>query len=412
MNIRIESERITRELETLAAFSEAPAPAVTRIVFSEQDRRARTWLKQLYAEAGLRVREDAVGNTFARLAGADENLAAVATGSHTDAIPHSGRFDGTVGVLGGLEAIRALQRSGYQPRRSVELIMFTAEEPTRFGIGCLGSRLMASTLDAGAGDRLRDSEGRTLNEVRHGAGFAGELESVALQPGCYAAFVELHIEQGPLLERRNLPVGVVTAIAAPASLWITVEGQGGHAGAVLMRDRHDAFSAAAEIALTLESAARSTGAVDSVATTGLCEVFPGAINSIPSRVRLAVDIRDIDEARRDGMLAELERACAEIAAKREVGISSEWVNRDAPAACDPKIVSALRDACRTSALELDLMVSRAYHDSLFMSRVCPSGMIFVPCRDGISHRPEEYASPEWIAQGALVLAEALANLAG
>ena len=179
-----------------------------------------------------------------------------------------------------------------------------------------------------------------------------------------------------------------------------------------MRDRHDAFSAAAEIALTLESAARSTGAVDSVATTGLCEVFPGAINSIPSRVRLAVDIRDIDEARRDGMLAELERACAEIAAKREVGISSEWVNRDAPAACDPKIVSALRDACRTSALELDLMVSRAYHDSLFMSRVCPSGMIFVPCRDGISHRPEEYASPEWIAQGALVLAEALANLAG
>jgi N-carbamoyl-L-amino-acid hydrolase len=315
-------------------------------------------------------------------------------------------------VLGGLEAIRALQKSGYKPRRSIELLMFTSEEPTRFGIGCLGSRLLAGTLDASVGDSLRDAEGRTLNEVRKAAGFADALESVALNPGYYAAFVELHIEQGPLLERRNIPVGVVTAIAAPASLRITVEGQGGHAGAVLMPERHDAFSAAAEIALALESAAGSTGAIDSVATTGVCEVFPGAVNSIPSRVRLAVDIRDTDEARRDGMLAELERACAEIAARRGVGVTTEWINRDAPAVCDSRIVSTLENACGAYALEFDLMVSRAYHDSLFLSRICPTGMIFVPCRDGVSHRPDEYASPEWIAQGALVLAEALANLAG
>src|SRR5580693_8404693 len=147
MNFNIDTSRLIRELETLAAFSDAPSPAVTRVVFSEQDLRARAWLKQLYAEAGLRVREDAVGNTFARWQGTDTELPAVGTGSHTDAIPHSGRYDGTVGVLGGLEAIRALQSSGFQPRRSIELLMFTSEEPTRFGIGCLGSRLLAGTLD-------------------------------------------------------------------------------------------------------------------------------------------------------------------------------------------------------------------------------------------------------------------------
>ena len=280
--------------------------------------RARNWLKQLYSEAGLQVREDAVGNTFARWQGADPDLPAVGTGSHTDAIPHSGRYDGTVGVLGGLEAIRSLQRSGFKPRRSIELLMFTSEEPTRFGIGCLGSRLLSGTLDPSAAARLQDSDGKNLDEVRASAGFHGALDSVALKPGYYSAFVELHIEQGPLLERRNVPLGIVTAIAAPASLSVTIEGQGGHAGAVLMPDRHDAFLAAAEIALALEAAARSTGAIDSVATTGVCEVFPGAVNSIPSRVRLGVDIRDIDPERRDGMLADLEQACGEVSARRGV----------------------------------------------------------------------------------------------
>jgi ureidoglycolate amidohydrolase len=411
MNPTIDMSRLTRELETLATFSDAPAPAVTRIVFSEKDLRARAWLKALYSEAGLQIREDAAGNTFARWQGADPGAPAVGTGSHTDAIPHSGRYDGTVGVLGGLEAIRSLQRSGFQPRRSIELLMFTAEEPTRFGIGCLGSRLLAGTLDPSAAAILKDADGKTLDEVRAAAGFEGSLPGVALQPGYYSAFVELHIEQGPLLERRNVPIGIVTAIAAPASLSVTIEGEGGHAGAVLMPDRHDAFLAAAEIALALEAAARSTGAIDSVATTGICEVFPGAINSIPSRVRLGVDVRDIDPERRDGMLARLDQACAEISARRGVRAKIQTINRDAPAACDPSVVSLLMVACEKHGLAFDRMVSRAYHDSLFMSHICPTAMLFIPCRAGVSHRPDEYASPEAIAQGTLVLAEALARLA-
>ena len=411
MPIEIDIAQLEAELETLGRITEAPAPAVTRVVFSEQDIRARRWLRGRCTAAGLDFREDAVGNTFARWQGADPNLPAVATGSHTDAIPNAGRFDGTVGVLGGLEAIRALQRAGYKPRRSIEVIMFTSEEPTRFGIGCLGSRLLANALDASVDETLRDSEGRTLSEVRIAAGFTGALSSVPLTPGHYSAFVELHIEQGPLLERRNVPIGIVTAIAAPASLRVTFEGEGGHAGAVLMPDRHDAFLAAAEIALALEAAAKSTGSVDSVATTGICEIFPGADNSIPRRARLSMDIRDTDEKRRDSMLAEVERTCASVAARRSIHTATETINRDAPALCAPAIVSTLTEACARQSLAFDLMVSRAYHDSLFMSRICPSGMIFIPCRNGVSHRPDEYSSPEAMSAGVRILAEALADLA-
>ena len=408
--MKIDIDRLMGELETLAGFSDAPAPAVTRVVFSESDLRARAYVKGLCAEAGLSVREDAVGNTFARWIGSEAGAGAVGTGSHIDAIPHAGRYDGTVGVLGGLEAIRALQREGASPRRSIELLLLTSEEPTRFGIGCLGSRLLSGALDESAGDRLRDREGRTLNEVRAQAGFGGALAGARLTAGYYGAFLELHIEQGPLLERRQIPIGVVTAIAAPASLRVWIEGEGGHAGAVLMPDRHDAFVAAAEIAMAVEQAAQSTGAVDTVATVGVCEVFPGAVNSIPSRVRLELDVRDIVAARRDAVLARIAEVCGEVSARRGVAIRSEVLNADAPAQCDPELVAALERAAAKHGLAFDRMVSRAYHDSLFLSRIAPVAMVFIPCRAGVSHRPDEYASPEAIAHGATVLAGALKEL--
>src|SRR5712664_3530795 len=156
MKLEVDQSRLAQELETLGGISEAPSPVTTRVVFTEADLRGRAFVKQLCREAGLVVREDPVGNTFARWVGTEPTLPAVGTGSHIDAIPNAGRFDGTVGVLGGLEAIRALARTGFHPRRSIELVAFTSEEPTRFGVGCLGSRLLAGTLDASAGERLRD----------------------------------------------------------------------------------------------------------------------------------------------------------------------------------------------------------------------------------------------------------------
>jgi ureidoglycolate amidohydrolase len=411
MKLEIDRERLTQEIDALGAISQEPPPVVTRVVFTEADMRARQFVKKLCCDAGLTVREDAVGNTFARWDGKNPDLEPIGTGSHIDAIPNAGRFDGTVGVLGGLEAMRALARAGYRPRRSIELVIFTSEEPTRFGIGCLGSRLMAGLLDPQAASALSDRQDTSLDQARLEAGFQGPFSSVCLPVGYYAGFIEMHIEQGPLLERRQVPLGVVTAIAAPASLRISIEGAGGHAGGVLMPDRHDAFLAAAEIALAVESSPLSSGSTDTVATVGVCEVFPGAINSIPSRVRMEVDVRDIDEAGRDTALRTIGDACREIAGRRGVQVRSHLINADPPARCDPTVVDTLCQACATQGFSFERMISRAYHDSLFMSRIAPASMLFIPCRGGVSHRPDEYASPEAIAQGTLVLAEALAHLA-
>jgi ureidoglycolate amidohydrolase len=438
-SLTIDTARLLGELHHLALLTDCPpstdsslpepTQAVTRIVFTPRDLEARAWLRRLAEAAGFSVRVDAVGNTFLRWSGTDPALGAVGTGSHTDAIPHAGMYDGTVGVLGGLEAMRALKESGFVPRRSIETLMFTSEEPTRFGIGCLGSRLLGGVLDPNRADALPDrlpetepsaTAGLTLQKVRTAAGFAGSLGDVKLSPGYYHAWVELHIEQGPLLERDNLPLGIVTAIAAPASYRYVIEGFGGHAGALLMPDRRDALCAAAELILSVErhtlaanATARAAGqsGVDSVATVGTVGVYPGAVNSVPSRVTLMLDIRDTDVARRDATMAALHADIAELEARRGVRVTESAINADIPAASDPHIVATLKDICRAEGVPFQTMVSRAYHDTSFMARVAPVAMIFIPCRAGVSHRPDEYATPESIALGTRILALTLARLA-
>ncbi len=410
MALAIDSGLLSREIEELASISDAEPPAVTRVVFTPTDLKARAWLRARCEAAGLSVRVDAIGNTFARWKGSESDAPVVGTGSHIDAIPNAGKYDGVVGVLGGLEAIRALQRDGFRPRSSIELLLLTSEEPTRFGIGCIGSRMLSGGLSADAARKLKDAEGASVDEVRRKAGMSGELEGVPLASGYYKAWVELHIEQGPLLERDRVPLGIVTKIAAPASARITIEGSGGHAGGVVMPDRRDALCAASELILAVENAARTTGSVDSVATVGICDVFPGAVNSIPSRVRLSLDVRDTDLARRDGVMQAIERASKEIAGKRNVAIGTELLNADAPADCAANVIDALARAAEKHKIGCQRMISRAYHDSLFISRIAPVAMLFIPCRNGYSHRPDEYASPEDIARGTLVLAETLASL--
>jgi ureidoglycolate amidohydrolase len=416
MNFSIDQDRLDREIDALAAISADPAPSVTRVVFSEQDHTARTWLNDRCREAGLSMREDAVGNTFYRWAGTEPDLPAVGTGSHIDAIPHAGKYDGTVGVLGGLEAIRALQAGGFKPRRSIELLLFTAEEPTRFGLGCLGSRAVSGTLDPSSDKLLRDPSAsddaakQTLEAIRENAGFTGSLESVVIPKDYYSAFVELHIEQGPILEKENIAIGLVTFIAAPASFRIDIEGEGGHAGARLMPGRRDALCAASEIILAIEQSVLSTGAIDTVGTVGICQVHPGASNSIPSRVQLVVDLRDTDARRRDGVLDQIRQACGKAAQQRKLVVKIETINADDPARCSPEILAALKAACEAEGLSHREMVSRAYHDTLFMSYIAPAAMLFIPCRGGVSHRPDEYSSPDQIANGVRVLARTLATL--
>ncbi len=404
-------DRLISELMALANISEAEPPVVTRIVFGDADMRARAYVRGLCEATGLSVSHDSIGNTFARWEGSEPSLPPIGTGSHIDAIPNAGLYDGCVGVLGGLEAIRVLQQMGYKPRRPIELVIFTAEEPTRFGIGCLGSRMLANVLTVQQALALRDKDGRGLEDWRAKAGFTGPLESVAAPKGRWHQFVELHIEQGPYLEEEKLDVGLVTHIAAPASQRIVIEGEGGHAGGKLMPGRKDALAAASELVLALEATAKSTGAIDTVGTVGVCEVFPGAVNSIPSRVQMTTDVRDIDRARRDSVLTKLGEIAKEVSARRGVRITTELINADPPTTCDPEILAALEASAVAAGKSYKKMVARAYHDSSFVSSIAPTAMLFIPCRGGVSHRPDEYASPEWIGSGVHVLARTLAHLA-
>ena len=365
MNFTINSERLLAELHELARLTDCPSTmdkglpeptqAVTRIVFTPRDLQARAWLAKLARDAGFSVRVDAVGNTFLRWQGTAAGAGVVGTGSHTDAIPHAGMYDGTVGVLGGLEAMRSLKEAGFVPRRSIETLMFTSEEPTRFGIGCIGSRLLGGVIDGEEADALRDrlpetepeaKRGQTLADVRDDAGFTGTLASVKLQPGYYDAWVELHIEQGPLLERDGISLGIVTGIAAPASFRYTIEGFGGHAGALLMPDRRDALCAAAEMVLSVEkhalAANAAAGGVDTVATIGMVGVHPGAVNSVPSRVTLTLDIRDTDVARRDRVMAAFHE---DIKPRSRVVAASACGKRRSTPTCPRR---ATRTSCRRS----------------------------------------------------------------
>jgi N-carbamoyl-L-amino-acid hydrolase len=409
--MKIDKSRLQKEIDLLALITEAKPPVVTRVIFSEADLRGREFVKNLCHEAGLKIREDAVGNVFARWEGSDKKLPAVATGSHIDAIPNAGKYDGVVGVLGAIEAIRALKQSGFQPKRSIELIIFTSEEPTRFGIGCLGSRLLGGVLSAQKAAALKDRDGKNLEFWRKRCGCKGKLDSVKLPENSYSAFVELHIEQGPILEREKISIGIVEKIAAPSTLRVQLTGVGGHAGATLMPGRRDALLAGAEIALAVEQAATTSGSPDTVGTTGIFRIEPGAVNSVPCRAHLEIDLRDTNVKTRDAALKKIESAVKKICAHRKIGFTMERLNLDPPAVCDSGLVRTVSEICRAQKISCKKMISRAYHDSLFMAQVCPTTMIFIPCRKGYSHRPDEFSSPQQIERGVRVLAETLATLA-
>jgi N-carbamoyl-L-amino-acid hydrolase len=256
--------------------------------------------------------------------------------------------------------------------------------------------------------RFKDRDGKNLEFWRKAGGCKGRLNSVRLPKNFYFAFVELHIEQGPVLEKENISIGVVEKIAAPSSLRLQLIGTGGHAGAVLMPARHDAGLAGAEIALAVEKAALTSGSADTVGTTGIFRIEPGAVNSVPCRANLEIDLRDTQAATRDSALKQIEGAARAICRRRGVRLEMERVNVDPPAVGDAALVKTLSEICRAQHISCKKMTSRAYHDSLFMAQICPTTMIFIPCRKGYSHRPDEYSSPGQIAKGVYVLAQMLA----
>jgi hydantoinase/carbamoylase family amidase len=271
--------------------------------------------------------------------------------------------------------------------------------------------MLGGVLSAEKAERLADREGKNLVYWRKQGGCKGDLKSVRLPKNVYDAFVELHIEQGPILEAKKLDIGIVEKIAAPSTLRLQLTGVGGHAGATLMPGRRDAALAGAEIALAVEKAATTTGSPDTVGTTGIFRIEPGAVNSVPCKAYLEIDLRDTNVKARNSALRQIEAAARAICKRRKIGLKMERVNMDPPAICDAKLVKTIENVCDGLKISHLRMISRAYHDSLFMAQVCPTTMIFIPCYKGYSHRPDEYSSPGQIEKGVRVLAETLARVA-
>ena len=404
--------RLEQTIAELAGFNDDPAGGgITREVYTPTYRAALDRVVAWMEDAGLETRLDAVGNLFGRWEGTEPGAAAVLTGSHVDTTLNAGRYDGVLGVLGAIAAVRALRERGFAPRRPLEVVAWAGEEP-RFGTGCVGSRAAAGQLSRADLDRLRDRDGVSMADALAGAGFDPDrLADAAIDPAGVHALVELHIEQGIVLEQHGEAIGVVTAIAAPHDFRITLRGAATHAGATPMALRRDALAGAAEVMGALERAARASPSGTTVGTVGVIRARPGAINVVPGEVELDVDVRDSDLAAREQVVEAAVRGARKIAGRRGLEVEITPIVDDVPVACDPRVIDAADAAARDLGLPYRRMTSGAYHDAMIMGARVPIGMIFVPSAGGVSHHPDEYTAPEQLDQGVAVLTGTLERLA-
>ncbi|KKB82697.1 allantoate amidohydrolase [Devosia limi DSM 17137] len=406
-NFSISTARIGRDIDALALIIEPDRP-FTRRAFTPIFLEGRAWLRQAIQHAGFSSHVDAAGNLIATIPGKRPELGSIMLGSHSDTVPDGGRFDGIAGVIAALEVARTLSDRGIQLDHTLEIVDFLAEEVSIFGVSCVGSRGISGTRPA---EWLsRRSDGITLDE---GITQVGGNSATDAKRSDIKAFLELHIEQGPVLQDEELEIGVVTAIAGITRLEIIVEGRADHAGTTPMGSRKDALTTAAWIALGVEELATALAAGDAhfAATVGEFVMEPNAANVVPAKVRMLIDAR---AERRDDMerfVEELQAGIAAISARTGVPVGQPRIVSDnQPTPCDPMLLEVLDAACDSAGATHRRMASGAGHDTAWMARITRSAMIFVPCVDGRSHSPDEFAATEDIALGAAVLLNAVIAL--
>ncbi|MGQ7279724.1 Zn-dependent hydrolase [Brevibacillus thermoruber] len=405
----IHAERLWDRLMRLSAVGRQESGGVTRLSFTPEERAAKDLVRGFMEEAGLSVREDEAGNLIGRKEGRNPQAPVVLVGSHLDSVFNGGNFDGPLGVLAGVEVLQTMNEQGVTTEHPIEVIAFTDEEGARFSYGMIGSRAIAGLLKREELEQ-RDKDGVSIAEAMRASGLDPDAVGRAARPkGSVKAYVELHIEQGKVLESRGLSVGVVSGVAGPLWLKFVLEGEAGHAGATPMALRRDPLAAAAEIMLVIEREARKAGTA--VGTVGQVTVSPGGVNIIPGRVEFSLDLRDVDKAVRDRVEQEIVRQAEAICRERGVRLGVELLQRIPPVVCSAEIQAAALAACEALGLETITLPSGAGHDCMQLTELCPVGMIFVRSRDGISHNPAEYTSKEDCADGANVLYRTVLSLA-
>lgn len=408
----INEQRLKCELAEISEFGKLDGGGITRLAFSVEEKNAREYLKKLMLEIDLQIEEDAIGNIYATLTGS-EDLEPVVSGSHLDSVPFGGCYDGTLGVMCALEAIRTIKENDCKHLRPIQLIVFSCEESSRFNMATLGSKVITGKLNLDDLKRLKDKTGISVYDAAKEFGCGvDELNKAVLEENTMHSYIELHIEQGPVLENHQIPVGIVTGIASPIRYELVIKGRADHSGATPMSMRKDALVTASKIIIGVQDIAQNKGSDTVVATIGYANAVPGVLNVIPGEVKLGIDIRDIDE---DSLL-EVDKLVNELIKDviTEDGLTYELTQlcKDTPTKLDDKIVQLLEDEANKLSIKSLRMPSGAGHDAMHMPKVSKyTGMIFVPCKEGISHNVKEEINLEDIYQATNVLANSLLTLA-
>jgi N-carbamoyl-L-amino-acid hydrolase len=411
----INQRRLMRDLNAIGRIGIGDRGAVTRLVFSIKELRSRQVLIHLMRQAGLRIHVDGIGNIFGRLDGSERNAPAVLAGSHLDTVIHGGKYDGPVGVIGALEAIRTISENKIPVRSPLEVVCFVGEESSRFGFSTLGSSLVAGEVQPKDLANAVDAQGAKLADVLASLGLnAKNLRGLARDPKTLKAYVELHIEQGPILEAIGKRIGLVTAIAAPSRFRIIFTGQADHSGTTPMEMRKDALVAAALFIAQVEKICRKFSSMAKgrvVGTVGAMKIEPGVINAVPGRAELLVDIRSTSAQSKSRVTRLIKQVAEDIARKRAVGIQVLTIREEDPVPLDKRLLRVTQALCDGKQLDYEIMPSGAGHDAMQMAKITAAAMIFIPSQRGISHNPLEWSAPEDIALGAQILMETMINIA-
>lgn len=405
----IQRERLVKDFEAMAQLT-APGEGINRLAFTDADWAGRQYIIDRMTDAGLFVEIDDFGNVIGYKLGKKPDLPVVMVGSHTDSVPNGGNYDGVVGVLSAIEVIRGMTDDGYEHDHTIAVVSFMCEESGRFGNATLGSKAMRGELTLQDLHRLVDKQGISLYEALKGRNLNPDgIETMAYKRPV-KSFTEIHIEQGKVLEHEQKTIGIVTGIAAPERFYVTIRGNADHSGATPMNLRHDALCGASKIILGIEEIASMQEEPPVVGTVGVVEVMPGVMNVIPGAVKLGVDIRSISKVARNSVVTLVKEFIDITAEKRGLSYTIETIAQDHPVEMHPAMIREIEEAVKSVDVEYMIMPSGAGHDAMHWAEAVPTGMIFIPCRDGISHNPAEFAEMDDIVTGAEVLDKVLRKL--